>query len=80
MWLHLTDDAGERADVIRRLAEILRRDAGELDGRLPIGPPGLCADLVMGYRQAGVERIVFWPLTDEVRQLDRLAEEALAQV
>jgi hypothetical protein len=34
----------------------------------------------MRYRDAGVERIVFWPLTDEVRQLDRLADDALVQV
>jgi hypothetical protein len=33
----------------------------------------------MRYREAGVERITFWPLTDEVAQLDRLAG-ALAQV
>jgi len=80
MWLHLTDDAGERADMLRRLGALLRRDSTELEGLLPIGPPGLCADLVARYHESGVERIVFWPLTDEVRQLERLTEEALTLV
>jgi alkanesulfonate monooxygenase SsuD/methylene tetrahydromethanopterin reductase-like flavin-dependent oxidoreductase (luciferase family) len=76
MWLHLTDDESERTDVLRRLALLLKRDSAELEGLLPIGPPGLCTDLVARYGEAGVERIVFWPLTDEVRQLDRLADES----
>jgi alkanesulfonate monooxygenase SsuD/methylene tetrahydromethanopterin reductase-like flavin-dependent oxidoreductase (luciferase family) len=79
MRFHLTDDENERTHVLRRLALLLGRDSTELEGLLPIGPPGLCADLVARYHEAGVERILFWPLTDEVRQLDRLAE-ALAQV
>jgi probable F420-dependent oxidoreductase len=80
MWLYLTDDDAERADVLRRLAGLLRRDVGELERSLPIGPPAACAELVTRYQEAGVDRIVFWPLTDELRQLDRLADEALAQV
>ena len=80
MWLHLTDDESERLDVLRRLALLLRRDVTELEGLLPIGSPAACAELVARYQEAGVERIVFWPLTDEVRQLDRLVDEALAQV
>ena len=79
MWLHVTDDENERVDVVRRLASLLRRDSSELEGLLPIGPPGLCADLVARYEEAGVERIVFWPLTDEVRQLERLTDEVLTQ-
>jgi len=80
MWLYLTDDEAERADVMSRLAGLLRRDAEELDELLPIGPPSRCAEIVGRYRDAGVERIIFWPLTDELRQLDRLAGEALPQV
>jgi alkanesulfonate monooxygenase SsuD/methylene tetrahydromethanopterin reductase-like flavin-dependent oxidoreductase (luciferase family) len=77
MWLHVTDDEAERDEVLGRLGVLLRRDP-ELFGKvLPIGTPDHCRAVVARYREAGADRILFWPLTDEVRQLDRLAGEVL---
>ena len=78
MWLYLTENAGERANVLERISGLLHREVDELADLLPIGPSGHCADIVARYVDAGVERIIFWPLTDEVRQLERLAGEVLS--
>jgi alkanesulfonate monooxygenase SsuD/methylene tetrahydromethanopterin reductase-like flavin-dependent oxidoreductase (luciferase family) len=77
MWLHVTTDERERQDVVERLAGMLKRPLEQIEERLPIGPPALCAEIVERYREAGVERILFWPLTDEVRQVERVALDVL---
>jgi hypothetical protein len=77
MWLFLTDDDHERKDVLARLAAMVGRPIEDFVGKLPIGPPALCSEIVARYRDAGVERIIFWPLTDEVRQLERLARDVI---
>jgi hypothetical protein len=77
MWLHVTDDETERAEVLGRLGDLLRRDPAQLVTVLPIGNPDHCRAVVARYREAGADRILFWPMTDEVRQLDRLTDEVL---
>jgi probable F420-dependent oxidoreductase len=77
MWLHLTDDTTERQEVLGRLAALLRREPEILAATLPIGTPDHCRSIVAAYRAAGAQRILFWPLTDEVRQIERLASEVL---
>ncbi len=76
-WLHVTDDDVERSQILGRLGALLRRDPERLATHLPIGTPDHCRAVVAAYRDAGAERILFWPLTDEVRQLDRLVGEVL---
>lgn len=78
MWLFITDDPSERATILGRLAELLNRDPERLAELLPVGPPAHCAALIDRYREVGVDRILFWPLGDELRQLDRLAGDVLA--
>ena len=77
MWLFVTSNDRERRDVTRRLATMLGRPVEDVEGRLPIGPPAFCSEIVHQYREAGVERIVFWPLTDEVAQIEMLARDVL---
>jgi alkanesulfonate monooxygenase SsuD/methylene tetrahydromethanopterin reductase-like flavin-dependent oxidoreductase (luciferase family) len=57
------------------LAPLLRRDPGELRDHLAIGPAEHCAELLGRYAHAGCERVLFWPLGDEPRQVERLASE-----
>jgi alkanesulfonate monooxygenase SsuD/methylene tetrahydromethanopterin reductase-like flavin-dependent oxidoreductase (luciferase family) len=76
MWLHVTESrrAADRliADV---LAPMLRRPAQAVrDLSLPIGPAEPCAERISAYRQAGAERILVWPVGDELRQLELFAE------
>ena len=80
MWLHITDDESERRDVLARLGTLLRREPEQLASILPVGPVGHCRGIVAGYQESGAERILFWPLLDEVRQLERLAHEVLTDM
>lgn len=79
-WLYVTDDDVEARDMIERLSTVLRRPIEEVTGRLPIGPPAACLDLLGRYRDAGLGRVLLWPLKDEVQQLERVAAEILPQL
>lgn len=79
-WLYVTDDDVEARDMIERLSTVLRRPIEEVAGRLPIGPPAACLDLLGRYRDAGLGRVLLWPLKDEVQQLERVAAEILPQL
>lgn len=72
MWLHVTEERSERDAVLDQLATMLRRDRSDLAATLPIGAAAHCAEIVARYREAGADRIIFWPVGDELRQLDRI--------
>ena len=59
---------------------MLRRPIEEVAGRLPVGSPAMCLDLIGGYREAGLQRMLLWPVKDEVAQLERLATEIIPQL
>jgi alkanesulfonate monooxygenase SsuD/methylene tetrahydromethanopterin reductase-like flavin-dependent oxidoreductase (luciferase family) len=75
MWTWVSDDraGGDRvlADV---LAPVLRRDPEDLRTRVCVGPAEHCAELLSRYAEAGCERVYLWPLTDEARQLELVAD------
>ena len=72
-----TDDLSERAAILGRLAQLLNRDSERLAELLPVGPPAHCAALVDRYRAVGVERILFWPLGDEIAPHRRQARRRI---
>ena len=61
------------ADV---LAPVLRRDPDALRDQVCVGPAEHCAELLSRYAEAGCRRVYLWPLGDEARQLERVAEAA----
>jgi alkanesulfonate monooxygenase SsuD/methylene tetrahydromethanopterin reductase-like flavin-dependent oxidoreductase (luciferase family) len=69
MWTWVSDDDRMLTDV---LAPMLRRDPGDI--QVCVGPAGHCAELLARYAEAGCERIYVWPLGDEARQLELIAE------
>jgi alkanesulfonate monooxygenase SsuD/methylene tetrahydromethanopterin reductase-like flavin-dependent oxidoreductase (luciferase family) len=75
MWTWITED---RAEADRTLADVLapmlRRDPGELRTQVCVGPPEHCAELLSRYAAAGCERVYMWPLGDEARQVELIAE------
>ena len=78
-WLHITDSA-DAADRIYDdlLAPTLNRPADELRAAgLPIGSPEHCAEQLDAYIRAGAQRILLWPLGDEIRQLTAFRAEVL---
>jgi alkanesulfonate monooxygenase SsuD/methylene tetrahydromethanopterin reductase-like flavin-dependent oxidoreductase (luciferase family) len=72
MWTWVADDDRVLREV---LAPMLGRDPGEL--QVCVGPAGQCAELLSRYAEAGCERVYLWPLGDEPRQLELVAEAFL---
>jgi alkanesulfonate monooxygenase SsuD/methylene tetrahydromethanopterin reductase-like flavin-dependent oxidoreductase (luciferase family) len=77
MWTWVAEDRAEGDRVLRDvLAPILRRDPDELRAQVCVGPAGHCAELLARYAEAGCERVFVWPLGDEARQVELIAQAA----
>ena len=76
MWFHLTSDPAEAERILReRLVPTINRPEDVLRDRLPVGPPEKMAEKLAAFRDAGVQRVLLWPVTEEVRQLELFAEQ-----
>jgi alkanesulfonate monooxygenase SsuD/methylene tetrahydromethanopterin reductase-like flavin-dependent oxidoreductase (luciferase family) len=77
MWTWVTES---RAEADRMLAEVLapifRREPDELRAQVCVGSADHCAELLSRYAEAGCERVYVWPLGDEPRQLELVANAA----
>jgi probable F420-dependent oxidoreductase len=72
MWCYITDDRKEADRVLReRVIPTVHRPEDMLRERLPIGPPELFAEKLTAFANAGVQRVLIWPVADEVEQLRR---------
>lgn len=81
MFMYVTDNVAEAEDVVSQvLAPTLRRDPEQLRERLLVGPAGACADKLERYAAAGAERVLLWPVWDEVRQLERFHESVMSRL
>jgi alkanesulfonate monooxygenase SsuD/methylene tetrahydromethanopterin reductase-like flavin-dependent oxidoreductase (luciferase family) len=75
MWAWVTDDRSDAERVLTEiLAPMLNRDPDHLRGRVCIGSVAACAELLSRYAAAGCQRVFFWPMGDERRQVERVAE------
>lgn len=78
MWLWVTDD---RSEAETMLAEVLgpavKRQPDYLRPRVCVGSADHCLDLLGRYAEAGLERVFLWPLGDEARQLELVAERLM---
>ena len=81
MWAWITD---KRSDAERVLAEVVgplvKKDPAELRGRICVGPADECAELLSRYARAGCQRVHFWPVGDERRQVELIAGEVMPRV
>jgi alkanesulfonate monooxygenase SsuD/methylene tetrahydromethanopterin reductase-like flavin-dependent oxidoreductase (luciferase family) len=81
MWAWIT---GSRPEADRVLSEIIapmvRRDPAELRGRVCVGSAGQCAELLSRYARAGCQRVHFWPVGDERRQIELIAAKVMPQI
>ena len=76
MWTWVSDDRAEGDRVLGDvLAPLLNRDPDELRGQVCIGPVEHCAELLSRYAEAGCQRVYLWPLGDERRQLELVANK-----
>lgn len=81
MFLYLTEDAAAADAVLTEvLAPILRRPPEELRERLLVGSAGECADKLARYEAAGAERVLIWPVGDELHQLERFHDTVMVRL
>ena len=80
MWLWITQSASDAERVLAALAGVLRRDREELRPRVCVGSAEHCAELLTRYAAVGCQRIHFWPVAEEPRQLSLLADRVLPLV
>ena len=81
MWTWITD---KRSDAERVLSQVVgplvKKDPADLRGRICVGSAGECAELLSRYARAGCQRVHFWPIGDERRQIELIAGEVLPRV
>ncbi|WP_409331331.1 LLM class flavin-dependent oxidoreductase [Trujillonella humicola] len=76
MYLHVTEDAAQaRAVLADDLGPAFGRDPADLAGRVLVGTPDACAATLAAYADAGVQRVLLWPVRDPVGQLEVFARE-----
>lgn len=81
MWTWVTEDRPDRDRVLGEvLGPLLKRNAEELEGRLCIGPAEECAALLSAYAQAGCQRVYLWPLGEERRQIELVAQDVVPRI
>jgi alkanesulfonate monooxygenase SsuD/methylene tetrahydromethanopterin reductase-like flavin-dependent oxidoreductase (luciferase family) len=81
MWTWVSRDRAEGDRVLADvLAPVLRREPDELRAQVCVGPAEHCAELLSRYADAGCDRVYLWPLGDEARQLELVAEAMAPQL
>jgi alkanesulfonate monooxygenase SsuD/methylene tetrahydromethanopterin reductase-like flavin-dependent oxidoreductase (luciferase family) len=81
MWTWITDKRSEAERVLTEVVgPLVRRDPAELRGRICVGPADECAELLSRYARAGCQRVHFWPVGDERRQVELIAGEVMPRV
>ncbi len=76
MWTWVTESRPEADRMLHVLASVIRRDPEELRGQVCVGSADHCAELLSRYAEAGCQRVYFWPLGDEPRQIELIASAA----
>jgi alkanesulfonate monooxygenase SsuD/methylene tetrahydromethanopterin reductase-like flavin-dependent oxidoreductase (luciferase family) len=82
MWLYVSEAS---RDAERMLGEVLAPMLGRpvealRELNLPIGSAEQCAERITAFQQAGAERILVWPLADELHQLERFRQDVVPLV
>jgi len=76
MWFYITEDRAKADRILhQRLAPVIHRSESELRERLPVGPAAAFAEKLSAFRDAGVQRVLIWPVADEQRQLELFCEK-----
>ena len=76
MWTWIANDPAEADRMLGDvLAPMLGRDPVELGAQVCVGSAEECAELLSRYADAGCDRVYLWPLGDEPRQLELIANE-----
>jgi alkanesulfonate monooxygenase SsuD/methylene tetrahydromethanopterin reductase-like flavin-dependent oxidoreductase (luciferase family) len=76
MWFYITEDEAEADRILeQRLVPVINRPESMLRERLPVGSAAAFAEKLSAFRDAGVQRVLIWPVADEQRQLELFCEQ-----
>ena len=76
MWFYITEDEAEADRILQqRLVPVINRPESMLRERLPVGSAAAFAEKLSAFRDAGVQRVLIWPVADEQRQLELFCEK-----
>jgi alkanesulfonate monooxygenase SsuD/methylene tetrahydromethanopterin reductase-like flavin-dependent oxidoreductase (luciferase family) len=76
MWCYVSEDKTETDRIMTDvLVPVIRRKDSELRGRVLVGNSKDCASILRAYRDAGLQRVMIWPLADELNQLKIFKEK-----
>jgi hypothetical protein len=79
--LYISDDPEEARGVLESVAApALNRPSEQLEERLFIGSVSQITQKLVAYRDAGLQMVYIWPVIDEIRQLERFANEIMPQL
>jgi alkanesulfonate monooxygenase SsuD/methylene tetrahydromethanopterin reductase-like flavin-dependent oxidoreductase (luciferase family) len=74
MFFYVTDEPAEADEVLTFLSGVMKRPTVELRDRFLVGPAGDCIEKIRAYQDAGAQRILVWPVRDEIKQLELFME------
>ena len=81
MFYYLTEDPHRAEEIlVEVVSPTLGRPVELLRERLLIGAPAQCAEKLLKLKAAGVQKVILWPVEDEVSQLARFHEQVLPQL
>ncbi len=70
MWCYITEDKKRADEVLTNvLIPMIKRPKSEIRGLVLVGNYEECGALLRAYQAAGVQRVLIWPLADELDQL-----------
>src|SRR6266480_3985578 len=76
MWFYITEDQAEADRILeQRLVPVVNRPESMLRERLPVGSAAAFAEKLNAFRDAGVQRVLIWPVADEQRKLELFCEQ-----
>jgi alkanesulfonate monooxygenase SsuD/methylene tetrahydromethanopterin reductase-like flavin-dependent oxidoreductase (luciferase family) len=76
MWFYITEDEAEADRILeQRLVPVINRPESTLRERLPVGSAAAFGEKLSAFRDAGVQRVLIWPVADEQRQLELFCEK-----
>jgi alkanesulfonate monooxygenase SsuD/methylene tetrahydromethanopterin reductase-like flavin-dependent oxidoreductase (luciferase family) len=73
-FFHVTDRPAEADEILTFMSGVLKRPASELRDRFLVGPAGESIEKIRAYQGAGAQRILVWPVRDELQQLELFME------
>jgi alkanesulfonate monooxygenase SsuD/methylene tetrahydromethanopterin reductase-like flavin-dependent oxidoreductase (luciferase family) len=75
MFFYVTNESAEADEVLSFLSGVMRRPADELRERFLVGPASDSVEKIRAYQAAGAQRILVWPVRNELQQLELFMEQ-----